>query len=51
MGIYVFSKGVLKRMLEENRGMDFGKEIIPDELIRIGSLAINLRVIGQTSVP
>lgn len=32
MGIYVFSKGVLKRMLEENRGMDFGKEIIPDAI-------------------
>ncbi len=32
MGIYVFSKGVLKRMLEENSGMDFGKEIIPDAI-------------------
>lgn len=32
MGIYVFSKGVLKSMLEENSGMDFGKEIIPDAI-------------------
>src|SRR5690606_21928136 len=32
MGIYVFSKGVLKGMLEENPGLDFGKEIIPDAI-------------------
>ncbi|TDS17330.1 glucose-1-phosphate adenylyltransferase [Sphingobacterium paludis] len=32
MGIYVFSKGVLKSMLTENPGMDFGKEIIPDAI-------------------
>jgi glucose-1-phosphate adenylyltransferase len=32
MGIYVFSKGVMAKMLEENNGMDFGKEIIPDAI-------------------
>ncbi len=32
MGIYVFSKGVMARMLAENKGMDFGKEIIPDAI-------------------
>ncbi|MGJ1204299.1 glucose-1-phosphate adenylyltransferase [Sphingobacterium lactis] len=32
MGIYIFSKGVMRRMLEENKGMDFGKEIIPDAI-------------------
>ncbi len=32
MGIYVFSKGVMSRMLSENGGMDFGKEIIPDAI-------------------
>jgi glucose-1-phosphate adenylyltransferase len=39
MGIYVFSKKVLKKLLTENRGMDFGKDIIPDA---IG----NYRVLG-----
>lgn len=32
MGIYVFSKGVMRRLLEENQGMDFGKEIIPESI-------------------
>jgi len=32
MGIYVFSKGILRRLLTENPGMDFGKEIIPDSI-------------------
>lgn len=32
MGIYVFSKGVLRTMLSENKGMDFGKDIIPDAI-------------------
>ncbi|PRD46608.1 glucose-1-phosphate adenylyltransferase [Sphingobacterium haloxyli] len=32
MGIYVFSKGVLRKMLTENPGMDFGKELIPDAI-------------------
>lgn len=32
MGIYVFSKGVLRTMLTDNPGMDFGKEIIPDAI-------------------
>ena len=32
MGIYVFSRGVIKSLLEENPGMDFGKDIIPDAI-------------------
>ncbi len=32
MGIYVFSKDVLRKLLTENPGMDFGKEIIPDAI-------------------
>lgn len=32
MGIYVFSKAVLERLLKENKGTDFGKEIIPDSI-------------------
>lgn len=32
MGIYVFSKGVMKELLETNPGMDFGKNIIPDAI-------------------
>ncbi|HLT89061.1 MAG TPA: glucose-1-phosphate adenylyltransferase, partial [Sphingobacterium sp.] len=32
MGIYVFSKGILRSMLAENPGMDFGKELIPDAI-------------------
>lgn len=32
MGIYVFSKGVMRKMLAENPGMDFGKEIIPEAI-------------------
>jgi len=32
MGIYVFSKGIMKKLLAENKGMDFGKEIIPDAI-------------------
>ena len=32
MGIYVFSKGVLRKILEENPGLDFGKEIIPESI-------------------
>ncbi|KGE16158.1 glucose-1-phosphate adenylyltransferase [Sphingobacterium deserti] len=32
MGIYVFSKGILKDLLTDNPGMDFGKEIIPDAI-------------------
>ena len=34
MGIYVFNKGVLSRMLAEHEGMDFGKELIPDAIGR-----------------
>lgn len=37
MGIYVFSKGVLRNLLIDNPGMDFGKEIIPDA---IGNLKV-----------
>jgi len=32
MGIYVFNKGILLEMLENNAGMDFGKELIPDAI-------------------
>lgn len=32
MGIYVFSKGVIRKLLAENPGMDFGKEIIPEAI-------------------
>ncbi|WDF67653.1 glucose-1-phosphate adenylyltransferase [Sphingobacterium oryzagri] len=32
MGIYVFSKGILRDLLTDNPGMDFGKEIIPDAI-------------------
>jgi len=32
MGIYVFSRGILNKLLKENPGMDFGKEIIPDSI-------------------
>ncbi len=34
MGIYIFSKGVLKRIFEEDKGDDFGKELIPNSLER-----------------
>ncbi len=34
MGIYVFSKGVLKKIFEEDKGDDFGKELIPNALDR-----------------
>ena len=39
MGIYVFSKGVLRTLLTENPGMDFGKEIIPDAIDRVKVLS------------
>lgn len=32
MGIYVFSKGVLADLLTLNKGLDFGKELIPDAI-------------------
>ena len=32
MGIYVFNKGILTKMLAEHQGMDFGKELIPDSI-------------------
>ena len=34
MGIYVFSKGVLKKIFDEDKGDDFGKELIPNALDR-----------------
>ena len=34
MGIYVFNKGVLSKMLADHAGMDFGKELIPDAIGR-----------------
>jgi glucose-1-phosphate adenylyltransferase len=35
MGIYVFRMDVLARLLEENRGDDFGHHIIPDAIQRV----------------
>jgi len=32
MGIYIFNKGVLGKILKESEGMDFGKELIPEAL-------------------
>lgn len=32
MGIYIFSKNILKKLLAENPGTDFGKEIIPQSI-------------------
>lgn len=32
MGIYVFSKGVLSDMLFNTKGIDFGKELLPDAI-------------------
>ncbi|MFT4062703.1 MAG: glucose-1-phosphate adenylyltransferase [Edaphocola sp.] len=32
MGIYIFSRGVLAKMLEEDKGTDFGKELIPNAI-------------------
>ncbi|HLS96372.1 MAG TPA: glucose-1-phosphate adenylyltransferase [Sphingobacterium sp.] len=39
MGIYVFSKGVLRTLLKDNPGMDFGKEIIPDAIGNLNVLS------------
>lgn len=39
MGIYVFSKGILNKLLQEHKGMDFGKEIIPDSIDKIRVLS------------
>lgn len=41
MGIYVFSREVLLRQLNENQGMDFGKEIIPDSINKFKVLSYN----------
>lgn len=32
MGIYVFNKKVLKEILDEHAGVDFGKELLPDAI-------------------
>src|SRR5690606_13951764 len=32
MGIYIFNKGVLGKILKESEGVDFGKELIPDAI-------------------
>lgn len=32
MGIYVFNKATMARLLSEHQGMDFGKELIPDSI-------------------
>ncbi len=34
MGIYIFTKGVLKKIFDEDKGDDFGKELIPNALDR-----------------
>jgi len=34
MGIYIFSKKVLKKIFEEDQGDDFGKELIPNAIER-----------------
>jgi len=39
MGIYVFSKNVLRRLLTEDPGMDFGKEIIPNAIGKLRVLS------------
>ncbi len=39
MGIYVFSKNVLRRLLTEDPGMDFGKEIIPNAIGKLKVLS------------
>ncbi|MEC3881025.1 glucose-1-phosphate adenylyltransferase [Parapedobacter sp. 10938] len=32
MGIYVFNKAAMTKLLSEHQGMDFGKELIPDSI-------------------
>jgi len=39
MGIYVFTRNVLRRLLTEDRGMDFGKEIIPNAIGKVKMLS------------
>ena len=39
MGIYVFSKNVLRRLLTEDPGLDFGKEIIPNAIGKLKMLS------------
>jgi len=39
MGIYVFSRNVLRRLLTEDPGMDFGKEIIPNAIGKVKMLS------------
>lgn len=39
MGIYVFSRKILKKLLIENPGMDFGKDIIPDAISELRVLS------------
>jgi len=39
MGIYVFSRNVLRRLLTEDSGMDFGKEIIPNAIGKVKMLS------------
>lgn len=34
MGIYIFNKGVLKKIFDEDNGDDFGKELIPNAIER-----------------
>jgi len=39
MGIYVFSKNILKKLLTEDPGLDFGKEIIPNAIGKLKVLS------------
>lgn len=39
MGIYVFNKNVLKKMFEEEKGDDFGKELIPGAIGKYNTLS------------
>ncbi|QIG89109.1 glucose-1-phosphate adenylyltransferase [Chryseobacterium sp. POL2] len=39
MGIYVFSKNVLKKLFEENDGDDFGKDFIPKAIGKYNTLS------------
>ncbi len=39
MGIYVFTKNVIRRLFEENGGDDFGKDIIPASIGRLKTLS------------
>lgn len=39
MGIYIFNKSVLKKLFEEEKGDDFGKEIIPHSIGKYNTIS------------